>query len=50
MPDVVAKLLERAAQYERTAAPERNKPQDPAGFPVHHNGIWEPWIKDKNEL
>ena len=28
----------------RTYVQPRNKPEDPAGYPVNHNGFWEPWV------
>ncbi len=28
----------------RTYVQPRNKPEDPAGFPINHGGFWQPWV------
>ncbi|XP_014789497.1 arylsulfatase J [Octopus bimaculoides] len=44
-PEILKYLMKRLLKYEATMVPPGNKPQDPAGFPIHHNGIWTPWLK-----
>ena len=44
MPQAVLKMMERLAQYNKTAVPPGNKPQDPKGFPINNGGLWVPWI------
>ena len=46
-PDLVKQLLEHVKLYNATAVPPRNKPMDPAGFPVRHGGLWVPWVKSE---
>ena len=48
-PDIVAGLMQRLAAYNATAVPPRNKPSDPQGYPIHHGGIWKPWINKTEE-
>ena len=45
LPDDLELLRQRLEYYRKTAVPPRNKPNDPAGDPIHHNGTWVPWIK-----
>lgn len=49
LPHVTDTLHHRLQMYERTAIPPANKPQDPKGFPIHHGGIWVPWINISSE-
>ena len=44
-PVVVRKLLARLAEYNKTAVPTHNVPNDPKGLPRYHNWVWEPWVK-----
>ena len=48
LPDDLELLLKRLEYYQKTAVPPRNKPNDPAGDPIHHDGAWVPWIKLKD--
>lgn len=44
MPDVVKTLQARIEKYRATMVAPRNKPSDPKGLPVYHQGAWVPWI------
>ncbi|KAK2184850.1 hypothetical protein NP493_250g02010 [Ridgeia piscesae] len=44
-PVIVRQLLARLAEYNKTAVPIHNVPNDPKGLPRYHNGVWEPWVK-----
>uniref|UniRef100_A0A4W4EMJ2 Sulfatase N-terminal domain-containing protein n=2 Tax=Electrophorus electricus TaxID=8005 RepID=A0A4W4EMJ2_ELEEL len=43
-PEVVKLLLSRIAEYNRTAVPARNPPDDPMADPQLHGGVWTPWL------
>ncbi len=43
-PEVVKVLLTRLAEYNRTAVPPRNPPDDPMADPQLHGGVWTPWL------
>ena len=43
-PEIVKHLMSRLHDYIKTMVPPANKPQDPAGNPVRHNGLWVPWM------
>lgn len=44
-PALVTSLLARLEEYNKTAVPTRNLPNDPKGLPYFHGGAWVPWIK-----
>ena len=44
MPEIVTELLEKLAKYNATAVPQKDEPDDPNSFPIHHCGTWGPWI------
>lgn len=46
-PEVVKLLLSRIAEYNRTAVPPRNPPDDPMADPQLHGGVWMPWMANK---
>lgn len=46
-PEVVKLLLSRIAEYNRTAVPPRNPPDDPMADPQLHGGVWMPWLAKK---
>ncbi|XP_027030874.1 arylsulfatase I [Tachysurus fulvidraco] len=46
-PEVVKLLLSRIAEYNRTAVPPRNPPDDPLADPQLHGGVWMPWLAKK---
>ncbi|XP_062851464.1 arylsulfatase I [Trichomycterus rosablanca] len=46
-PEVVRLLLSRIAEYNRTAVPLRNPPDDPMADPRLHGGVWTPWLVKK---
>ncbi|XP_026881895.2 arylsulfatase I [Electrophorus electricus] len=48
-PDVVWKLLERLAQYNRTAVPVHYPPDDPRANPEVNGGAWVPWVDDEEQ-
>ncbi len=35
--------------FFRTYVLPRNKPEDPAGFPINHGGFWQPWVNLSEE-
>ncbi|KAJ8359505.1 hypothetical protein SKAU_G00160300 [Synaphobranchus kaupii] len=43
-PGVVRALLGRLAEYNQTAVPPRNPPDDPLADPQLHEGVWTPWL------
>ncbi|KAK2896649.1 hypothetical protein QQF64_005816 [Cirrhinus molitorella] len=43
-PEVVKMLLTRLAEYNQTAVPPRNPPDDPMADPQLHGGVWTPWL------
>ncbi|XP_013392220.1 arylsulfatase J-like isoform X1 [Lingula anatina] len=43
-PQLVAKMLTRLREFNATAVPPRNKPQDLRGLPIFNNGAWGPWM------
>lgn len=43
-PIIVRQLFWRLGEYNKTAVPIRNVPNDPKGLPCYHNGVWEPWV------
>ncbi|XP_076851943.1 arylsulfatase I [Brachyhypopomus gauderio] len=43
-PEVVKLLLSRIAEYNRTAVPAQNPPDDPMADPQLHGGVWTPWL------
>uniref|UniRef100_A0A673KFP9 Si:dkey-174i8.1 n=1 Tax=Sinocyclocheilus rhinocerous TaxID=307959 RepID=A0A673KFP9_9TELE len=43
-PEVVKVLLTRLAEYNRTAVPPRNPPDDPMADQQLHGGVWTPWL------
>ncbi|XP_063047336.1 arylsulfatase I [Engraulis encrasicolus] len=43
-PEVVRMLMERIAEYNRTAVPPQNPPDDPLADPQLHGGVWTPWL------
>uniref|UniRef100_A0AAY4C5D2 Sulfatase N-terminal domain-containing protein n=1 Tax=Denticeps clupeoides TaxID=299321 RepID=A0AAY4C5D2_9TELE len=43
-PEVVKLLLARIAEYNQTAVPPRNPPDDPVADPQLHGGVWSPWL------
>ncbi|XP_030628256.1 arylsulfatase I [Chanos chanos] len=43
-PEVVKLLLTRIAEYNRTAVPPLNPPDDPMADPQLHGGVWTPWL------
>ena len=49
-PDIVAGMMERITAYNATSVPPRNKPADPKGYPIHHGGVWMPWINATKEV
>ncbi|XP_066534372.1 arylsulfatase I [Hoplias malabaricus] len=46
-PEVVRLLLSRIAEYNQTAVPARNPPDDTMADPQLHGGVWTPWLADK---
>ncbi|XP_036429366.1 arylsulfatase I [Colossoma macropomum] len=48
-PEVVKLLLSRIAEYNQTAIPARNPPDDPMADPQLHGGVWTPWLAEKEE-
>ncbi|XP_065152999.1 arylsulfatase I [Paramisgurnus dabryanus] len=47
-PEVVKMLLTRLAEYNQTAVPPRNPPDDPMADPQLHGGVWTPWLGDED--
>jgi len=45
LPALVTSLLARLEEYNKTAVPKRNLPDDPKGLPYFHGGAWVPWIE-----
>ncbi|XP_041920840.1 arylsulfatase I isoform X1 [Alosa sapidissima] len=43
-PEVVRLLMGRIAEYNQTAVPPRNPPDDPLADPQLHGGVWTPWL------
>ena len=44
-PEILMSLRKRMLQYEMTAVPPRNQPEDPKGWPAESNGwAWVPWV------
>ncbi|KAJ8418381.1 hypothetical protein AAFF_G00140900 [Aldrovandia affinis] len=43
-PQVVKVLLARLAEYNQTAVPALNPPDDPLADPQLHGGVWTPWL------
>lgn len=45
LPDMVRHMTHRLTEYNNTAVPPLNYhlPQDPAGNPKLHGGVWSPW-------
>ncbi|XP_014010051.1 arylsulfatase I [Salmo salar] len=43
-PEVVKILLARLAEYNQTAVPPRNPPDDHMADPQLHGGVWTPWL------
>ncbi|XP_062376334.1 arylsulfatase I [Sardina pilchardus] len=43
-PEVVRLLMGRVAEYNRTAVPARNPPDDPLADPQLRGGVWAPWL------
>lgn len=43
-PALVTSLLARLDEYNKTAVPPRNLPDDPKGLPFFHGGAWVPWV------
>lgn len=48
-PQLAEFLYDRITQFARSAQPPRNKPIDPAAYPMYHNGHWTDW-KDKHPI
>lgn len=48
-PDIVRKLMSRLHHYIKTMVPPANKPEDSAGNPNRHNGLWVPWMNSGSE-
>ncbi|XP_056617174.1 arylsulfatase I [Triplophysa dalaica] len=48
-PEVVKMLLTRLAEYNRTAVPPRNPPDDPMADPQLHGGVWTPWLGEEDQ-
>ncbi|KAG9344531.1 hypothetical protein JZ751_011201 [Albula glossodonta] len=47
-PEVVKVLMARLAEYNQTAIPPRNPPDDPFADPQLHGGVWTPWLGQRN--
>jgi hypothetical protein len=45
-PAVASQLLARLEQYNATAVPALDPPDDPASHPAKHGGSWSPWCPD----
>ena len=43
-PLVLQSLVDRLAFYQKSAVPPRNKPADPAGYPINNDLAWKPWL------
>lgn len=43
-PDIVHKLFQLKADYDKHYAKPENKPSDPKSDPRKHGGFWQPWI------
>lgn len=43
-PDVVARLLDKLVEYNKTAVPVNYPPSDPRSYPKYHGGFWGPWL------
>uniref|UniRef100_A0A8C3A5A2 Sulfatase N-terminal domain-containing protein n=1 Tax=Cyclopterus lumpus TaxID=8103 RepID=A0A8C3A5A2_CYCLU len=48
-PDVVRRLMDRLASYNRTAVPVYFPPDDPRADPSRHGGAWLPWVDDEED-
>lgn len=48
-PEVVQLLLNRLAQYNRTAVPVSYPPDDPRANPGRRRGAWEPWVSEEED-
>lgn len=48
-PEVVRLLMGRIAEYNRTAVPPLNPPDDPLANPQLHGGVWTPWLFREGE-
>ena len=44
MPEKVVELLQRLSEYNATAVPTQDYPEDPEGLPIYHCGTFGPWI------
>ena len=44
MPEKVVELLQRLSEYNGTAVPTQDYPEDPRGLPIYHCGTFGPWI------
>jgi len=42
--DIAVDMLNKLAEYQATAVPARNPPDDPRCSPKYHNGFWGPWL------
>ena len=42
--EVLEDLKQTLERYRKSMIPIRNKPEDARSWPMHHGGVWKPWI------
>ena len=43
-PEVLEDLKQTLERYRNSMIHIRNKPEDQRSWPIHHGGVWKPWI------